>query len=229
MPDASPLLQLIQRASPSSEPRTPTRVCCGPSSACDGSGNAWLFAGRAVPASVSGLANKLSRDTTIFVSSSARPRDDGDANLRMLIDSLQSVRREVRLAGAAAVLIFDGLGGKPSVSAGMTRRYASKIARALVALPDVSVLVSDEWLHQANSLRCAMTRAAPRRTPLVFVIQDDTQVGPGGIETHALHRMLLHDPSVEYVRLAIYGDCADPRGRLHQGYTPCDGGSTPRK
>ena len=217
-PDWSPLLKLILHEVPASLRAQPTRVCCGGTDGNNCAGHAWLF-----PATPPATApSRVAQDTTVFVSSSARPRDDGEANVGMLTDSLRSVRRELRMAGADAVMVFDGLDGKPSVSRGITNRYALKIAHALQRLPDASALVCDTWLHQANSLRCAMEHAAPRRTPLVFVIQDDTQVGGGGIEVPLIHRMLMRDPAVEYVRLSIHADCADKRTKhVHQGSTPC--------
>ena len=215
---STPLLSFIQHELPAASRPAPTRVCCGATpTGC--AGNAWLFATSGPPLPPT---RRIAADTTVFVSSSARPRDDGDANVRMLTDSLRSVRRELRLAGADSVLVFDGLDGKPSVSQGMTRRYALKIARALQRLPNTVALVCETWLHQANSLRCAMEHATRRRTPLVFVIQDDTQIGSGGIDSALIHRQLMHDPTVEYVRFSIHPDCADGRThRVHQGYTPC--------
>lgn len=164
--------------------------------------------------------SSIARDTTVLVSSSARPRDDSATNLAMLTDSLKSVRRELHLGGAHAVLIFDGLDGKPGTSEGIRRRYAMKIARAIERMPEVDALVCEDWQHQANALRCAL-QSVPR-TPLIFVIQDDTQIGPGGVDTNKLHRILSSDPMVEYVRFATHTDCADPKTRrFYQSYSPC--------
>ena len=217
---ASTLLGLVhEELAPSSPARARkiSRVCCGDLASDHCAERAWLVHG----SGLDGGTSRLARDTTIFVSSSARPRDDGEANARMLRDSLYSVRRELHLAGALSVLIFDGLEGKPSVSRGMARRYASKIARVLHTVPDADALVAETWLHQANSLRCAMEQGSRRRTPLVFVIQDDTQMGGGAVEAHSVHRLLMHEPAVEYVRFMISKDCADSRGRVHQSYEPC--------
>lgn len=41
------------------------------------------------------------------------------------------------------------------------------------------------------------------------------------MDTHALHRSLMHDPTVEYVRFSLHADCADARGHLHQSCVPC--------
>ena len=105
------------------------------------------------------------------------------------------------------------------MSKGIQSRYAVKIARALILFPELDALVCEGWQHQANSIRCALS-AVPR-TPLLFVIQDDTQIGGGGVDTRTLHRLLTHDPSVEYVRFAMHADCKDERGRMLQGYPPC--------
>ena len=105
------------------------------------------------------------------------------------------------------------------MSKGIQSRYAVKIARALILFPELDALVCEGWQHQANSIRCALS-AVPR-TPLLFVIQDDTQIGCGGVDTRTLHRLLTHDPSVEYVRFAMHADCKDERGRMLQGYPPC--------
>ena len=165
-------------------------------------------------------ASALALDTTVLISSSARPRDDSALNLQMLLDSVASVRRELGLAGASTALIFDGLDGKPGASESIRRRFASKIARALTRLPEVDALVCEAWQHQANSLRCAL--AALPRTPLLFVIQDDTQLGPGGVDLSALHGLLMHDPAVEYVRFVMHDDCTNAaNGRLLRGYEPC--------
>uniref|UniRef100_A0A7S2GRY0 Uncharacterized protein n=1 Tax=Haptolina brevifila TaxID=156173 RepID=A0A7S2GRY0_9EUKA len=79
-------------------------------------------------------------------------------------------------------------------------------------------------------------------TPLVFVIQDDTQVGPGGIDVEMLYRMFTfssplvgaHNVNsggsarVEYVRLADNADCLRDRRsnsrddrRMIAAYVPC--------
>ena len=136
----------------------------------------------------------------------------------MLVESLRSARRELRLNASRAVVVFDGLLGKPGATGAMRSHYALKIRRVLKAAPDADVLLSEGWLHQANSLRCAMTHIP--HTPLVFVIQDDTQVGPGGIDIAHIHRHLSRDPSVEYVRLASDSDC-NVMGRMQRGYVPC--------
>ena len=193
------MLKLVLSELPTSSParnRKIEPVCCG---AATSSSNSCVSAASLFRSVKEGGTTKhrLARDTTIFVSSSARPRDDQPANTNLLRDSLRSVQRELHLGGAPAMLIFDGLDGKPGVSFGIRRRYATKIAKALRVLPDASALVADGWLHQANSLRCAMAHAVRRRTNVVFVIQDDTQVGSGGIDTHTVHRLLLHDSDVE--------------------------------
>ena len=218
------MLKLVLSELPASSParnRKIEPVCCG---AATSSSNSCVSAASLFRSVKEGGTTKhrLARDTTIFVSSSARPRDDQPANTNLLRDSLRSVQRELHLGGAPAMLIFDGLDGKPGVSFGIRRRYATKIAKALRVLPDASALVADGWLHQANSLRCAMAQsAATHPTPFVFVIQDDTQMGGGPIETHILHKLLTHDPAVEYIRFAMHNDCADPKGHVYAQVTPC--------
>ena len=214
-------------------PLCPMRVmieshCEDASDTCS-SDAAWLFRAvipatkespdSAVPAST--IGGRMARDTTIFISSAARPRDDGMANARMLRDSLRSVRRVLHLSNSRAVIVFDGLDGKPSVTPGIRSRYAIKIARVLSMLPEADAIVAEAWLHQANSLRCAMEHSRVPPTPLVFVIQDDTQVGDGAVEIAALHQRLLHDPLVEYVRFIMHLDCADAHGHVFRGYEPC--------
>ena len=169
----------------------------------------------------SSTVTALARDTTVLVSSSARPRDDKDANVRMLTDSVLSVRRVLRLEGARVAVLFDGLLGKPGVTDSIRVRYASKIQRTLTGplAPSIVALVSEVWLHQANSMRCALEHLPP--TKLLVAIQDDTQLGGGHVDAHALHRLLLHDPLVEYVRFSQHSDCVDSRGIMHRTDVPC--------
>ena len=143
--------------------------------------------------------------------------------MRMLLDTVRSVRHgPLKLDGAHIVLAFDGLGSKPGVTVGMRTRYASKIRRALLALgSSVSALVSEEWLHQAHAMRCALEHATPH-TPLLFSIQDDTQVGGQTINTGLIHHALLYDPHVEYVKLTGNTDCIDTKSRhVYRGLEPC--------
>jgi hypothetical protein len=201
-----------------------TGVCCRATSCGD------KFDARFVRGAASSqppeATSALALDTTILVSSSARPRDDGEANVQMLIDAVRSAQRVLQLGGAPVGLIFDGLDGKPSVTRGIQERYAQKIRRTLAALPFANALVSDAWLHQANSMRCALDHLP--RTRLLFVIQDDTQIGGGEVDTRMLHRKLLHDPMVEYIRFNLRADClvqikrgTSTRTALHDADAPC--------
>lgn len=236
--EALPTLRsLVEAHAPSiTTRRTISAVCCG--LACSGGNDAWLLVGSvgggggrrarlgsggSTSTSGGGTvgfgARNIASDITIFLASSPRPRDDTVANVEMMRHSLLSVRRELGLAQSRAVAIFDGTRGKPSVSQGIQRRYAIKIGRFLADVPEVDALVSEEWLHQANSMRCAMAQVP--RTPLVFVIQDDTQIGGGGVDTPLVHRLLLHDPNVEYVRFTMWPDCKDERGHMRSSLSPC--------
>ena len=123
-------------------------VCCGApaSSACAGeTSDAWLLQ-RASPAlwEPRPTPDPYSQNVTAIVSSSARPRDEGEANMRMLLDTVRSIRKgPLQLDAVHVVLFFDGLGGKPGVTNTMMERYASKIARVLLALDrTVSVLIA---------------------------------------------------------------------------------------
>lgn len=177
---------------------------------------------RSPSASALAAVNLLAKDVTVLVSSSARPRDDGETNVRMLIDTVRSVRHgPLQLDGAHIVIVFDGLAGKPGVTSGMRSRYASKIRRTLAALGgSVSALIAEAWLHQANAMRCALEHVTPS-TRLLLSIQDDTQVGGGGIDTETLRQRLLHDPSVEYVKFTGNPDCLDVRHHVRGGLEPC--------
>ena len=118
--------------------------------------------------------NALALATTLFVTSSPRPHDDRMQHAQQIADALISSRRVLKLAPSSAYVVFDGLRGKPSITASMVERYGVKVRNARKLLPATAhVLYMRSWLHMANSLRCAMSFAAT--TPLVFVIQDDTQ------------------------------------------------------
>eukprot|EP00966_Prymnesium_polylepis_P201996 4679704-Prymnesium_polylepis.1 len=79
----------------------------------------------------------------------------------MILAAIRSVRQGLGLNGSRCVVVFDGLGAKPGVTGRMAERYASKIRRVRQSAPaDIDVLVEEQWLHKANSLRCAM-RASP--------------------------------------------------------------------
>ena len=177
----------------------------------------------------------VARDVTIFVSSSTRPKDEEHEVVQRLLAAVSSARTMLQLQTARAVVAFDGLGGKPGVTDAMARAYASKIRRVRTALPaHADVLVHEPWVHQANSLRCAM-RALPR-TPLVFVSQDDVQIA-GPVDAAMLAPLLRAslapraatrrgsggkqaDVQVEYVRLSQTADCqAD--GLLLHTMRPC--------
>ena len=204
-------------------------VCCGApaSSACAGeTSDAWLLQ-RASPAlwEPRPTPDPYSQNVTAIVSSSARPRDEGEANMRMLLDTVRSIRKgPLQLDAVHVVLFFDGLGGKPGVTNTMMERYASKIARVLLALDrTVSVLIAEKWLHQANGMRCVLEHATPP-TRLLFAIQDDTVLGGSGgpIERGTLFARLLTDPTVEYVKFTSHRDCTDPRThRMRSGLEPC--------
>ena len=216
------LTSLIHASVPSiQKSRIIEPVCCGQ---CDGeTNNAWHYKGsrwKRGRLRHARNATDLARDTTFLIASSARPRDDGAINFQMLSDSITSVRSQLQLSGSHALVIFDGLAGKPGVSRGMLSRYAVKIGRALISFPDVDALVCEDWQHQANGIRCALAHVP--RTPLLFVIQDDTQLGPGGVDTVLVHQLLMQSASVEYIRFALHADCADSNGKLFASYPPCD-------
>jgi hypothetical protein len=137
-------------------------VCCNPSG-CGGESqpDAFLLPGNAAGR---GDGSQAASSTTIFISSAARPRDDGSANVEMITAAIAALRDvSVGLNGSRCVVVFDGLSSKPSVTHRMRVRYASKIRRLRRAAPaDVDVLVLEQWLHKANALRCAMERVMPR-------------------------------------------------------------------
>lgn len=191
-------------------------VCCGSGSVNGCGSKAWVVRGSETVAG----ATQLAHEVTVLVSSSARPRDDGDANMQMLLDTVRSVTHgPLQLVGASVVLTFDGLNGKPGVTPVMRTRYASKIRRTLLALRTVSAIVVEPWLHQANTMRCALEHVP--RTRLLFVIQDDTQVGGGPVDTASLYHLLVHDPQVEYIKFTSDTDCMDAKGRTRSGLKPC--------
>ena len=146
-------------------------VCCR-ADCGSGASSGFLLLGTMLDRS-SHASSALSLDTTVFVSSAARPRDDGPANVEMVLNAVRSVRA-LGLNRSRCVVVFDGLGAKPGVTPRMRERYASKIRRVREIMADVDVLVQEDWLHKANSLRCAM-QAVPR-TGFVFQIEDDTIV-----------------------------------------------------
>ena len=159
----------------------------------------------------------------MYISSAARPRDNGHANVQMTIEAIRTARTTLQLNKSRCVVVFDGLNSKPGVTQRMREHYASKIRRVREGVPpDVDVLVLEEWLHKANSLRCAM-RTMPR-TPLVYQMEDDTIVR-GHFEAAAVYDALIAAttaaaaapassaiPSiVEYVRLNMQDDCLKPQ------------------
>jgi hypothetical protein len=170
-------------------------------------------------------------DTTIFVSSSARPHDDEADNARRVIEAATSVQNELLSVETPTVVAFDGLRGKPGVTELVRSQYATKIRNVRAGLPPgADVLVSEDWLHMANSLRCAMSYEA--RTRLVFVLQDDTIVR-GPVDVGLVYSMLTRpQPTVELVRLSLFTDCYQPplpeggtrqhtRLKMHIGHQPC--------
>ena len=171
-------------------------------------------------------SDSVTKAVTIYISSSSRPKDEGDENVQRLLEAVNSARTMLQLHAARAIVAFDGLQGKPSVTDEVARSYASKIRRVRTALPThVDVLVHEMWLHQANSLRCAML--AMPRTPLVFVMQDDVQLA-SPVHTALLVPLLTASleppgagPVVEYVRMSQKADCYDGRGRIFAVMTPC--------
>ena len=121
------------------------------------------------------------------------------------MEAMHKSRANLRLNRSQTVVVFDGLANKPGVTQKIRERYASKIRRVRLSAPaDVDVLVEEDWLHKANSLRCAMRRSV--QTPFVFVMEDDTVV-QGAVDTSALHSLLTRDKTVEYVRLNMMEDC----------------------
>ena len=85
--------------------------------------------------------------TTIFVSSSPRPYDAGEENPQRVLAALRSVREYAGLGASRALIVFDGLGGKPGATAEMRRKYASKITRVMQGAEALSadVLVHENW------------------------------------------------------------------------------------
>ena len=171
-------------------------------------------------------SDSVTKAVTIYISSSARPKDEGNEVVQRLLEAVNSARTMLQLHAARAIVAFDGLQGKPSVTDEVARSYASKIRRVRTALPaHVDVLVHEMWLHQANSLRCAML--AMPRTPLVFVMQDDVQLA-SPVRTALLVPLLTASleppragPVVEYVRMSQKADCYNGRGRIFPVMTPC--------
>lgn len=171
-------------------------------------------------------SDSVAKAVTIYISSSSRPKDEGNEVVQRLLEAVNSARTMLQLHAARAIVAFDGLQGKPSVTDELARSYGRKIRRVRTALPaHVDVLVHEMWLHQANSLRCAML--AMPRTPLVFVMQDDVQLA-SPVDTALLVPLLTAsleppraEPVVEYVRMSQEADCYNSRGNIFQVMTPC--------
>ena len=191
----------------------------------------------------------LARATTIFVTSSPRPHDDRPSHAQQTVDAVVTTRRVLHLGASRTYVVFDGLRGKPSVTPLMVEEYGTKIRAARQRLPPaVTTLLMHSWMHMANSMRCAMVLAPP--TPLVFVIQDDTQMR-GPIDTELLTRHLVWAappsvsapaaavdatatalarktgaPPIELIKFYMYPDCqVDPskpgRRQIIMGSYPC--------
>ena len=72
----------------------------------------------------------------------------------------------------------------------MTERYASKMARVLLALNrTVSVLIAETWLHQANGMRCVLEHVTPP-TRLLFATSRTTRCSAAA-RSNAEHSFLV--------------------------------------
>ena len=188
------------------------------------------------PASVAAMASPelatLSLRVTVYVSASPRPTDGEVAPEASLLRAVESARGVLGLGGSRVVVVFDGVRGRrraegqPPLS-DIRQQLERKVSRTrrVAAQHSLDIVTFDEWLHQANALRCAM--GAVPRTDLLFSIQEDTTIGPP-VETAPLLALMLRGlgsgdgaAAVEYVRFAKHDDCADEAGNVRDEYAPC--------
>ena len=112
-------------------------VCCQPNRTCAGKADAFLLPG--LPqvgwSAPSHGGEQLAASTTAYIASAARPRDDGPANVDMLVRAIESARSVLELNRSHTVVVFDGLRGKPGVTQKMRERFASKIRRVRKDVP----------------------------------------------------------------------------------------------
>uniref|UniRef100_A0A7S2SVS0 Uncharacterized protein n=1 Tax=Rhizochromulina marina TaxID=1034831 RepID=A0A7S2SVS0_9STRA len=146
------------------------------------------------------FARERSSLVTVFLSSSPRPQDRGEAGAQMIHQAVLSVHRTLGLAAARTVLVFDGR--HPELPQEAWDQYQEKIrlVKADPLLRDCIIVEHDVWLHQAHGLRLAMEAHTSETSPVVFSIQDDCVVF-GDVDVEFILRHLLEDDSVEYVKL----------------------------
>ena len=152
---------------------------------------------------------------TAYISSAPRKFDDGVC-AHSLLNAIHQTR--ALLPGATVVVVFDGR--SPRASDTLWWRFTRKkqiVREAFGAMPDVRIIESPRWLHQAVGLRNAMNETSGTR--LVYVMQDDVTLVPQ-INVSAITHRLLHDEKVRYVKLFNYDRVAPRLQKYSQPGTP---------